>query len=55
MYLFGFESDTPIILSDFFIALSLAPFDEGAIYVEGEARLRLAPVKSLPSEQNQDE
>jgi hypothetical protein len=43
----GFDSSSPVAMSEFFKALSQIPFDEAGIYIQGQFRLRLLPNEEL--------
>jgi len=46
----GFDGDSfDASLSDFLTMMSLMPIDEAIVYVEGVAKLRIAPTKAEPS------
>jgi hypothetical protein len=45
VFLFGFEQDSPVQSGRLLEVLAMLPTYEGAIYVDGRARLRLAPTK----------
>lgn len=48
VFLFGFERNDQGPLGHFLQALAMLPIEEGAIYVDGVARMRIAPVKRKP-------
>jgi hypothetical protein len=41
LWILGFDSASPVSLSEFFEIVSAAPFDEGGIYIRGRHHLRL--------------
>ena len=53
LWILGFDSSSPVAMSDFYEALARAPFDEGSIYIRGRHHLRLLPNEELQQSSSQ--
>ena len=55
LWILGFDSSSPVAMSDFYEALARAPFDEGGIYIRGRLHLRLLPNEELQRSSNRNQ